>query len=442
MLTVGLDVHKHFTYACAIDAEGRPLWSDRFASTPEAIQNFAVRRLTKDCQLALEATTNCLAFAKLLREYAGRVVISNPMQTKAIAHARVKTDKVDAEVLAQLLRTDFLPTVWEPDEHTQLLRRRVAHRQALMSMRIQTKNRIHSILHRNLITKGEFSDLFGKKGRAFLEQLCANGLPEDDAWQLDHELKMLDSIDRQLAATEDFLAGQAAESPQARLLLTMPGIQFKTAVGLLSAIGPIDRFPSPKKLVSYFGLNPRVRQSGLGAAWTGSISKQGRCHARWLIIEAAQTTVRCPGPLQSFYVQLRKKKGHNVALVAAARKMICIIWHILRTGEPYRWSPPLLTHEKMRTLEIRAGAPKQLSGKRRGEPSKGGKATYRAKRQVDWDVAKLAQQQYLELVKGWQTRNPKRESAGLPSGLEAEGPKVSQPKRASRPPKGGTPVPD
>lgn len=156
-LTVGLDVHKQFTYACILNDGGKVVHTERFDSTPEAIKNFGQKRLARDCEVALEATTNCLPFAKLLRQCAGQVVISNTMQTKAIAHARLKTDKVDAEVLAQLLRTKFLPTVWEPDEDTQLLRRRVAHRQALMSMRIQTKNRIHSILHRNDFLPPSFS---------------------------------------------------------------------------------------------------------------------------------------------------------------------------------------------------------------------------------------------------------------------------------------------
>lgn len=209
MLTVGLDVHKHFTYAKALDENGVGLWEEKFASTPGAIEAFARKRLTSECQVALEATTNCLPFARLLRQYAGRVVISNPMQTKVIAHARVKTDKVDAEVLAQLLRADFLPTIWEPDEKTQELRRRVAHRQALSSMRVQTKNRIHSILHRNLVEVPKFSDLFGKKGRAYLEQL--EGLPADDKWQLQHELRMLDSVAEQVDATDTYLAERANE---------------------------------------------------------------------------------------------------------------------------------------------------------------------------------------------------------------------------------------
>lgn len=410
MLTVGLDVHKQFTYACILNDEGAVVHTERFDSTPQAIEKFGQKRLARDCQVALEATTNCLAFAKLLRRYAGQVTISNPMQTKAIAHARVKTDKVDAEVLGQLLRTNFLPTVWEPDEKTQELRRRVAHRQALMSMRIQTKNRIHSILHRNLVSLPKVSDLFGKAGRKWLSEV--QGLPDDDEWQLKQELVMLEHIDGQLAETEKFLAARAAACPQSRLLMSLQGIQFKTAIGLVSAIGPIDRFRSPKKLVSYFGLNPRVTQSGNSPAYTGRISKRGRSHARWLIIEAAQTAARCAGPLQSFYVRLRKKKGHNVAVVAVARKMVCIIWHMLKTGEPYRWAPPLLTHEKLRSLEIKAGAPRQKSGKVKGEPSKGGKPAYRARRRADSDAGKLAQAQYEEMIKLWKERNPRKVAPG------------------------------
>lgn len=413
MLTVGLDVHKQFTYACILNEEGATIHTERFDSTPEAIENFGRTRLARDCEVALEATTNCLPFANLLRRYAGRVVISNPMQTKAIAHARVKTDKVDAEVLGQLLRTKFLPTVWEPDEDTQLLRRRVAHRQALVSMRIQTKNRIHSILHRNLIALPNVTDLFGKGGRKWLSEV--QGLPDDEEWQLKQELVMLEHIDGQLEETEKFLAVRAAACSRSRLALTLPGIQFKTAIGLISAIGPIDRFSLPKKLVSYFGLNPRVTQSGNSPAYTGRISKRGRSHARWLIIEAAQSAVRCAGPLQSFYLQIRKKKGHNVAVVAAARKMVCILWHMLKTGEPYRWAPPLLTQEKLRKLDLTAGAPRRKTGPVKGQPSKGGRPARNAQRGADWDAAKLAQAQYQEMVKLWKEKRPQPlESAPKP----------------------------
>ena len=119
----GLDVHKNVVEACVLDAAGSVQCRMRFALTPASLVQFCKDQLTRESQVALEATTNTWAVVKLLRPLVAEVVVSNPMQTKAIAQAKVKTDKVDALILAQLLRCDFLPRVWQPDETTQELRR-------------------------------------------------------------------------------------------------------------------------------------------------------------------------------------------------------------------------------------------------------------------------------------------------------------------------------
>ena len=106
-----------------------------------------------------------------------------------------------------------------------------------------------------------------------------------------------------------------------------------------------------------------------------------------------------PGPPQSFYVRLRKKKGHSKAIVATARKLACLAWQILTSREPYAWAPPLRTHEKIRKLKLMAGGPKQKTGPKQGQPSKGGRAAYLALRKADHNLAKLAQAQYEELVR-------------------------------------------
>lgn len=400
---IGLDVHKQFTFCCETCPNGKVQREFRFPSTPEGIASYAAT-LNQQDEVALEATTNSFAFAKLLREHAGKVVISNPMQTKAIAWARIKTDKVDARVLAQLLRTGFLPEVWEPDERTQHLRRRIAHREALTRSRTKVKNRIHSILHRNLIGIEGVSDLFGRKGLAWLLAVREK-LPKDDAWQLRMELEMLAKVEEQILEVQRYLAEDTVEDPRVRLLMTLPGVGHIVASALVSAIGPIERFPSPKNLVSYFGLNPRVSQTSTHC-YTGSISKRGRSNARWSLVEASQLAVRAPGPLQGFFARLRKKKSRNVAIVAVARKLACIIWSMLRTGTPYNWAAPLRTHEKIRQVEILAGQPKMKSGTLKGVPTKGGRLGRNARRRSDYDLARIAQAQYEEMVRSFDKKRP------------------------------------
>ncbi len=143
---VGLDVHKRVVEACLVDPAGQVVHRERFALNRRTLELFAAKILRPGDQVALEATTNCWAVADALRPHVARVVVSNPMATKAIAQAKVKTDKVDAYVLAQLLRCDFLPEVWTPDEATRRLRELTGRRSALAGQRTALRNRMHAAL--------------------------------------------------------------------------------------------------------------------------------------------------------------------------------------------------------------------------------------------------------------------------------------------------------
>ena len=161
---IGLDVHREFAQV-AIWQGGLVTQAGRFATTPEGVRAFADGLGPAD-EVALEATGNTWAIATLLASRAGRVVVSNPVKTRAIAEAKVKTDKVDAEILAQLLAADYLPAVWRPDPATAALRRQVLRRAHIVRQRTRLKNQVHAILHRNLVPRCPAADLFGHKGRA------------------------------------------------------------------------------------------------------------------------------------------------------------------------------------------------------------------------------------------------------------------------------------
>src|SRR5215813_6313251 len=148
---IGLDVHRDFAQV-AIWEHGVVCQSGRFTTTPEGVRAFAADLSPAD-EVALEATGNTWAIAALLASRAGRVVVSNPVKTRAIAEANVKTDKVDAQILAQLLAADFLPPVWRPDAQSAALRRQVLRRAHLVRQRTRLKNQVHAILHRNLIPR-------------------------------------------------------------------------------------------------------------------------------------------------------------------------------------------------------------------------------------------------------------------------------------------------
>jgi transposase len=354
---IGLDLSKHTAEVAMLLPDQEAPVRGRFSADPASIRQFA-RGLNADDQVALESCTNAFAFQRLLCEHAGRVVVSNPLKTRVIAEAKVKTDKVDAEILARLLAADFLPPVWVPDAAIDQLRHLVFHRQGLVTQRTQAKNRIHAILYRNLITP-EMSDLFGRAGRKLLDRV---ELPEVERRLLEADLRAIDFMEGEIKSVERDLARIVHQDPDVRRLMTVPGLALVSAVGLKAAIGDVRRFKAAPNLVSYFGLNPAVYQSGL-KAYNGHISRRGRSHARSVCVEVAHQLVKAPGPFRVFFERLRRRKPYNVALTAVARKLTVLVWHMLTTGEDYRYAPPARTREKLMRLDRLAAdpsAPKRL----------------------------------------------------------------------------------
>ncbi|MEN8184353.1 MAG: IS110 family transposase [Myxococcota bacterium] len=340
----GLDVHKEFIQVCALGAKGSKRKEYRIAGSEEAIADWA-RTLGPRDQVVLEATFHTWAIHAIVARTAGRVVVANPMEVKAIAHARIKTDKVDAYILARLLQADFLPEVVLPDASTWALRQLVAHRRLLVKQRIAIKNTIRSALNRRLIPQPE-GDPFSGKTRRWMRSL---ELPPTERFLLHNSLDLLEAIDERIAAADAELLATAAVEEQARLLMTIPGVGVNVALGLLAAIGDIHRFSSPEKLSAYLGIVPRVSQSA-GRCHHGRITKTGSTLVRSLVVEAAQILARSPSPLATTYWRVRRKRGHNVAVTALARKLVVVAWHLLQKGEPYRYAPAARTRQKLRAL--------------------------------------------------------------------------------------------
>ena len=152
-------------------------------------------------------------------------------------------------------------------------------------------------------------------------------LPDDERAAVARHLRELDRLGEDLDVLDRDIAQAAINDPVVKRLLTITGVNLIVAAGLVAAIGDVRRFASSEKLVSYVGLNPRVRQSGLGLAQHGRISKQGRSHARAMLVEAAWAAAKAPGPLRSFFLRIRARRGHQVAAVAVARKLAVLCWH-------------------------------------------------------------------------------------------------------------------
>lgn len=394
MAFIGLDGHKkHIQVVFVESPSSKVKRSFRLKTDVATLKGFAASLSSKDT-VALESTTNAFPIADILRSNGAKVVISNPMKTKIIGESKVKTDKIDAEALARLLASDYLPTIWEPDERIKQIRKLCSFANALGKKKTMTKNRIHSILHRNLVDY-DYTDLFGKKGREFLKTVL---LPEDERFQLDQEIEILDFLEKKIETVQKRIADKAYHDEDVLRLMTIVGIDYYTALSIKAAIGDVSRFSNPKKLVSYIGLNPRTYQSG-NSCYGGPITKKGRSHARWVLIQAAQSIVRSPGPLRAFFIKLLRRKERNKAIVAVAAKLTRIIWHMLTEKEDYYYAPPIRTKEKLARLRIIATGIRLQGGTKKGVPSKGGRQTYRQARRNDHTNGAIAEQEYTDFIK-------------------------------------------
>lgn len=364
MPVAGLDVHKRVVEAVVIaDDDGHVLHRQRFACTRADLQLFAEQHLGKETRVALEATTNTWAVVAVLAPHVAEVVVSNPMRTRAIAEAKVKTDQVDALVLAQLLRTDFLPRVWTPDEKTRSRRQLCTRRASFVQDRTRIKNRIHAVLHQRLLAPPHV-DLFGPTSMRWLRSTTLD--PEGRA-AVDAELRLLEGLEKEIASVGRDLAVDAHGDPRVKLLMTLPGVDVAVAESLVASLGDFTRFKTGDKAAAYLGLVPSTKQSA-DHCYHGPITKQGRAHARWLMVQAAQHVGSHPGPLGVFFRRLAHKKGRNVAVVAVARKLVVVAWNMLTKNEPYRYALPRTVEAKLSRLRIAATGEKRRGGNAKGEP--------------------------------------------------------------------------
>jgi hypothetical protein len=201
-----------------------------------------------------------------------------------------------------------------------------------------------------------------------------------------------------------------------RRLMTVPGVNLHTAATFMAAVGNISRFENPRKLVSYLGLDPRVRQSGTEPARHGRISKEGASEARHMLCEAAWVVMRSPSPLRAFAERVRARRGSNVAIVALARKLVVLFWHLLSKEQDYAFERPSLTRQKLRRLELMAGAEQRPRGRRAGAAPVPTQAAMKA---AERELAEQSERAYRRLVADWREA-PKR-GAGATQGRASSG---------------------
>jgi transposase len=333
MLYVGLDLSRKRLDFDARFAAGE--LCQRGAVPPDA-DGLAklVRELGDADVLAVIESMNGARFVHDRLELHGwDVRIADAVKAKGLAPLACKTDRIDAWVLAELARRDLVPEIWLPDPSVRAERERARFRLHLVKHRSALKNRVHSILIAHGIPNPT-SDLFGLGGRRLLERLS---LPEPWSSTTAASLALIDTLDEQIDACERELRALGAQHRYVPLLITCPGIAWVLAFTIASELGDIDRFPSPRKLIGYTGLCPKVAQSGEQDR-RGPLRKNGPNYLRWALVEAAHTASRHPAYrpiLERKRAQLGDKRGTKIAAIDIGRRLAEAIWQMLTHNQPF-----------------------------------------------------------------------------------------------------------
>ena len=422
MRSVALDVHLDFCEVAIVE-DGELRSAGRIETKPEQIELFA-SSLAPDDRVALEVTGNAWEIARIIEPHVAQVLVVSPSDT-GIRQARAKTDRLDARTLARLLAAGSLDGVWMPDRQTWVMRRRLSRRSQLVWARSRAKNQILAVLMRQLVGRPPFADLFGVKGREWLSQLQ---LPAEESETVSAAMRQVEFFDSEISESERLISQAALDSAEIKRLMSVPGVNVIVAASFMAAIGDIRRFGSPRKLVGYLGLDPRVRQSGVGPATHGHISKRGSVRARHALVEACWTTVRQPGPLHAFYQRIRARRGHSVAIVAAARKLASLFWCLLTREEDYAYQQPSLTRKKLRRLQIAAGA-ERYSAKAAGIWSAND-----AVRKAERELARQAEVAYARSVRDWHSTQAVKVGASVTPGRVSKKPSKGEAARQTTSP--------
>jgi len=332
---IGADLHKKTITVCVMN-EKRTVLARKtlYCNQPDQIVEFF--RQFRPFTVVVEATASYLWFVELLEPLAEKTVLANPKKLRVIAESTKKTDRLDAQTLAEFLVRDMIPQAFMPTPRQRQHRRLVRYRQYLRGRLTSVRCKIRHIL-------GDYNadrkDLFSAQcGQAYLKTVALSDADRFVIKQLwsefeDHQARLL-AITKKLKA---FIAKAPTREAEARQIVkTAPGVGAVTAEVVLSELGDVTRFRNAKAICAYAGLVPAVRQSGGKKSKDMQITKEGSGLLRWALVESAWRLVNTSPKWTAVFCRLRKRSGNKRAIVAVARKLLCVLYAMLRTSTPYR----------------------------------------------------------------------------------------------------------
>jgi transposase len=327
MFYAGLDLSRKRLDVCVFDEAGETVATRAVTPDVDGLRSLVRTVVLYPVRAAIESMSGARFVHDQLELHGWDVEIADAVKVKGLAPLACKTDRIDARVLAELARRDLVPQIWLPTPGVRAERERARFRLHLVHHRTALKNRIHS----TIATFGHpcpVSDLFGQTGR---ERLASMQIPEPWAGTVRASIDLIDDMDSKVRSCESELRRLGANHPYASLLRTIPGVSWVLGYTIASEIGDIARFPTPKKLVGYTGLCPKVHQSG-DSDWRGPLARNGPRYLRWALIEAAVHAGSHPAYRQRYERtrrRLGRQRGPKIARVEVARSLAEAIWHML-----------------------------------------------------------------------------------------------------------------
>ncbi|MCJ7626177.1 MAG: IS110 family transposase [Anaerolineaceae bacterium] len=328
---LGIDLHLKRTYLVLMNGEGEVIDKQRLKNAE--IASYISKNVPKETYAVMEATRNWPFFYDLLDKHVDRVELAHAKGVRMIAEAAVKTDQIDASVLAHLARLNFLPIAYAAPKEIRDLRQHLRYRDWLIDERRRAKNRVHAVLAGyNLASP--VTDLFGRAGREWLQEVVEEKLRFSSKKVVFETLEMINQLDIQIKELAKDIPLPEELEPKAELLMSMPGIGKLNSAVILAEIGDINRFSSPKALCNWAGLTPRVHKSD-EVVRHGRISKQGSRYLRTAMVSAAMTACRISPRWYGVYEHLSRRIGRRGAKVAVGRRLLTVVYYMLKRDQPY-----------------------------------------------------------------------------------------------------------
>ncbi|MDP2926171.1 MAG: IS110 family transposase [Nanoarchaeota archaeon] len=328
---IGMDIHKKFTVAVAKDRDGNKLAEEKFNNSKSNFEAFLKIFVPEETKIVIESTSVWEYIYDMLEEMKYKVILANPVKTRAIAEARIKTDSIDADTLCDLLRADLVAESYIPPKEIRNLRNIMRQRKTIVKMQTQTKNRVHGVLLMNGITLP-----YGELGKRAMEWIIDEINTTSIKSVLVSYINLIEQYEFELKKLDERIKEIALKNPQAMLLTSIYGIAEIRAMEIITEIGDINRFESANKLCSYSGLIPGIKQSGTKLRF-GRLVKQSNRTLKKVFVQASWSLIRPKegNKFREFYLKLSKKKGKQKAICAVARKLCCVVYAMLTKNQTF-----------------------------------------------------------------------------------------------------------